>query len=85
MAVYYTQVGYISMLVEEDPEERLERVQQYVELFASKTPQESEIAAFIARNMMSLHREKEKQGRRTVDRLLLSLRNETQKEEGSSS
>ena len=50
MTVIYTQIGYISMQVTEDPAERLRRVQHYVELFAGARPGEDEVAAFLARH-----------------------------------
>ncbi|MCY0093174.1 TetR/AcrR family transcriptional regulator [Hoeflea ulvae] len=50
MTVIYTQIGYISMQVEENREERLRRVQHYVELFASVSPQPDDIARFTRRH-----------------------------------
>lgn len=50
MTVIYTQIGYFSMNVSELPQERLLRVQDYVELFAGTRPSETEIAAFLARH-----------------------------------
>ncbi|MEH6824607.1 MAG: TetR/AcrR family transcriptional regulator [Motiliproteus sp.] len=48
--VYYTQVGYISMMVDEPVSERLRRMPVYVENYAGSYPTESEIARFIARH-----------------------------------
>jgi hypothetical protein len=48
--VYYTQVGYISMMVEEPISDRLERMPAYVETFAGRYPTEAEIARFMARH-----------------------------------
>lgn len=50
LTVIYTQIGYISMQVEEDPTDRLERVQEYVELFAGSPPNTPEVAGFLARH-----------------------------------
>ncbi|MCT4557608.1 MAG: TetR/AcrR family transcriptional regulator [Pelagimonas sp.] len=50
MTVIYTQIGYISMEVNESHHERLGRVQHYVELFASTAPQPCHVADFIARH-----------------------------------
>ncbi|MEH6825313.1 MAG: TetR/AcrR family transcriptional regulator [Motiliproteus sp.] len=52
--VYYTQVGYISMMVDEPVSDRLRRVPTYVESFAGSYPTESEIARFIARHQHHL-------------------------------
>jgi len=49
MTVIYTQIGYISMQVTEDPEERLDRVPHYVEIFAGVHPTPEEVAAFERR------------------------------------
>lgn len=51
LTVIYTQIGYISMQVSEDPQERLGRVQHYVELFAGAVPSDADIAAFKARHL----------------------------------
>jgi len=48
--VYYTQVGYISMMVDEPLVERLKRMPAYVENFAGSFPSESEVARFMARH-----------------------------------
>ncbi len=50
MTVMYTQVGYISMQVAEDPGARLDRVQHYVELFSGVAPQPEEVARFLRRH-----------------------------------
>lgn len=47
--VYYTQIGYISMMVDEPLAERLEHMPDYVETFTGSFPTESEIARFLAR------------------------------------
>ncbi|NNE64391.1 MAG: TetR/AcrR family transcriptional regulator [Gammaproteobacteria bacterium] len=48
--VYYTQIGYISMMVEEPLQERFKHMPAYVETFAGQYPSESEIARFISRH-----------------------------------
>jgi len=50
LTVIYTQIGYISMRVTEDRQERLARVRHYVELFAGCVPDEAEVDAFCARH-----------------------------------
>ncbi|MDO6519967.1 TetR/AcrR family transcriptional regulator [Shimia thalassica] len=50
MTVIYTQIGYISMQVAENAEDRLERVQHYVELFANRRPSSQDIATFVRRH-----------------------------------
>ena len=48
--VYYTQVGYISMMVEEPLRDRLEHMPTYVESFTGIFPSTSEIARFMSRH-----------------------------------
>jgi AcrR family transcriptional regulator len=48
--VYYTQVGYIAMMVDEPMRGRLNRTPAYVETFAGHPPSKSEINRFIARH-----------------------------------
>ena len=50
LTVIYTQVGYISMQVEEDRQERLARVQQYVEIFAGTVPSAKDVDRFLDRH-----------------------------------
>lgn len=50
LTVIYTQIGYISMQVEESTTERLARVQHYVELFAGIAPKPDEVTDFINRH-----------------------------------
>ncbi|WOI32213.1 TetR/AcrR family transcriptional regulator [Tritonibacter scottomollicae] len=50
LTVIYTQVGYLSMEVEEDPVARVNRVPHYVEMFSGQPPTQAEIAAFMARH-----------------------------------
>lgn len=50
MTVLYTQVGYISMRVIEDPAERLARMPSYVTVYTGKAPSQSEIDRFFARH-----------------------------------
>jgi len=54
--VYYTQVGYISMMVEEALPERLERMPAYVETYAGRYPTQSEIARFMSRHRERVER-----------------------------
>ena len=49
-ALLITQVGYLSMEVEEDPVARLNRVPHYVEMFSGQPPTQAEIAEFMARH-----------------------------------
>jgi hypothetical protein len=48
--VYFTQVGYISMMVEETIQTRIERVPAYVESFSGQAPSQSELARFNSRH-----------------------------------
>ncbi|AXI48079.1 TetR/AcrR family transcriptional regulator [Sulfitobacter sp. SK012] len=50
LTVIYTQIGYISMQVEETREERLARVQHYVELFAGVRPTSEDVDRFLNRH-----------------------------------
>lgn len=50
--VIYTQVGYISMQVEEDPNNRISRMPAYVEMYTDQTPSEGEMRRFLARHDM---------------------------------
>jgi len=50
MTVIYTQIGYISMQVLDDLEQRLARVPQYVEVFTGVAPSASEMQTFCARH-----------------------------------
>ncbi|MFT6917157.1 MAG: AcrR family transcriptional regulator [Motiliproteus sp.] len=47
---YYTQVGYISMMVVEPIAERLQRIPDYVESLTATYPTAAEIARFMARH-----------------------------------
>ncbi|ASM75019.1 MULTISPECIES: TetR/AcrR family transcriptional regulator [Roseobacteraceae] len=47
--VYLTQIGYISMQVNEEPAIRMARVPGYVQTFSGKAPTDSELARFHAR------------------------------------
>ena len=51
MSVIYTQIGYISMQVEETHSERLARVQHYVEIFSGTVPSSREVQSFVARHI----------------------------------
>lgn len=54
--VYYTQVGYISMMLVEPMTERLQRIPDYVENFTGSYPTDSEIARFMARHQTAVRR-----------------------------
>ncbi len=51
LTVYYTQVGYISMMVNEPISKRLKRIPTYVHIFTGHYPTENEIARFEARHI----------------------------------
>ncbi|MCT4553300.1 MAG: TetR/AcrR family transcriptional regulator [Pelagimonas sp.] len=51
MTVMYTQVGYISMQIEEDRETRIRNMPPYVEVFTGQTPTAREIDRFFARHL----------------------------------
>ncbi len=48
--VYYTQIGYISMMVEESLAQRLKRIPAYIESFTGQLPTEGELARFMSRH-----------------------------------
>ncbi|WP_366141396.1 TetR/AcrR family transcriptional regulator [uncultured Shimia sp.] len=50
MTMIYTQIGYFSMEVIEDPDARLRRMPDYVEVFTGSRPSESDIRRFFARH-----------------------------------
>lgn len=50
MTVIYSQIGYISMDVRENPTERLARVQHYVELFSGVRATVAEVQDFLKRH-----------------------------------
>ncbi|WP_424943461.1 TetR/AcrR family transcriptional regulator [Aliiroseovarius crassostreae] len=50
MTVLYTQIGYISMLVNEPLDERINRIPHYIEFYAGQRPSQSEIARFTAKH-----------------------------------
>ena len=50
MTLIYTQIGYISMKVAESRDERLLRVQRYVEIFSGSVPAKNDVDRFIARH-----------------------------------
>lgn len=50
LTVIYTQIGYISMRIKEDRQERLARVQHYVEIFAGTVPTKRDVDNFLARH-----------------------------------
>lgn len=50
MTVMYTQVGYISMQIEENRETRIANMPDYVEVFTGVKPSESDISRFMCRH-----------------------------------
>lgn len=48
--VYYTQIGYISMMVSETVDHRIRRMPLYIETFTGTQPSEGEVARFSARH-----------------------------------
>ena len=50
LTVIYTQIGYISLEVKEDPRTRLARVPHYVEMFSGLPPTSAEVAGFMVRH-----------------------------------
>jgi AcrR family transcriptional regulator len=51
LTVVYTQIGYISMEVEEARQDRLARVQHYVEIFSGTVPSRRDVEGFLARHV----------------------------------
>lgn len=51
MTAIYTQIGYISMRIEESLAYRLEKMPDYVEALTGKTPTAEEIKTFMARHI----------------------------------
>lgn len=49
--IYYTQIGYISMMVQEDTEVRLDRMPNYIQVFTGKHPTTPEVERFRARHL----------------------------------
>lgn len=54
MTAIYTQIGYISMRVEEDLEYRLKKMPDYVEALTGQKPTAEEIGDFLARHQRKL-------------------------------
>ena len=48
--VYYTQIGYISMMVEESLAQRIKQIPAYVESFSGQLPTDNELARFKSRH-----------------------------------
>ena len=53
LTVLYTQVGYISMRIEEDAVARIARIPAYVKVFTGQAPTETEFARFRARHIQT--------------------------------
>lgn len=49
--IYYTQVGYVSMMVQEETQVRVERMPNYIEVFTGRSPTPSEVDRFRARHL----------------------------------
>jgi hypothetical protein len=49
-SVYYTQIGYISMMVVETVEHRIQRMPLYIETFTGTKPTEAEVSRFSTRH-----------------------------------
>ncbi|WP_113910606.1 TetR/AcrR family transcriptional regulator [Roseovarius dicentrarchi] len=54
MTMIYTQIGYLSMQVNEDRALRMARMRAYIEVFTGRTPTPSELDRFMARHNMTL-------------------------------
>ena len=50
-SIYYTQVGYVAMMVKEDTQIRVDRMPNYIEVFTGKTPTGLEVDRFRARHL----------------------------------
>ena len=48
--IYYTQVGYVSMMVEENLADRIKLIPTYIESFSGQRPTEKELARFTSRH-----------------------------------
>lgn len=51
MTLYYTQIGYIAMRVEESESLRIDRMPDYIEIFTDFAPTASEVERFRARHV----------------------------------
>jgi AcrR family transcriptional regulator len=49
--IYYTQVGYVAMMVQEDTQTRVDRMPNYIEVFTGQSPTEAEVDRFRARHL----------------------------------
>ena len=50
-SIYYTQVGYVAMMVKEDTQIRVDRMPNYIEVFTGRTPTGPEVDRFRARHL----------------------------------
>lgn len=50
LTVYYTQIGYISMMVDEPLLERINKMPAYAAIYSGRSPTQSEISRFMARH-----------------------------------
>lgn len=51
LTMIYTQIGYISMQVSENREQRLARMPDYIEVFTGRKPTEADTQRFMARHL----------------------------------
>ncbi|MCP4047221.1 MAG: TetR/AcrR family transcriptional regulator, partial [Gammaproteobacteria bacterium] len=56
LTVYYTQVGYISMMVDEPLLQRISKMPAYVAIYSGQPPTQSEISRFLARHELQMQR-----------------------------
>jgi hypothetical protein len=49
--IYYTQVGYVSMMVQEETRVRVDRMPNYIVVFTGHSPTPSEVERFRARHL----------------------------------
>lgn len=52
--VYFTQIGYISMMIVDDPAVRIDRMPDYVDVYTGIPPSQNEIARFRGRHIHRL-------------------------------
>lgn len=58
--IYYTQVGYVSMMVQEETRVRIDRMPNYIVVFTGYSPTSSEVERFRARHLPGLARPRAK-------------------------
>lgn len=50
LTMLYTQVGYIAMQIDEDPDQRIARMPAYIQVYTGQHPTQREIDRFLARH-----------------------------------